>query len=289
MSTTKITVRPMGERRYGMVLIALIDVPNSRRRNEERFKEIRRSIEQVGLQKPICVNERNLKETGRYELVCGEGRLEACRQLGMTHIEAEIINADYEYTLLGGLAENLTRTKKDVIDFAKRLLEMSNRGMTNSDLARITGKSTTTIADYITLVKNGEESLIRAIEDERISITFAMEVIENPEEDVQKYLLKARLDGQISNQDLKCITKLLKERKVKVDSNTADTTYTELKSAIKAETQEQKRIYSQSKIKRDDAIFLTDCLKLFWSDKTLREKIDKINLPKLELSEKYGL
>ena len=288
MKNNKIADCSSKERHFAQIPINTIVVVNSRRRDEDRFKETVRSIKEVGLQKPILVNARNFKKKGVYELVCGEGRLEAHKQLGKTYIEAEIINADDEYTLLAGLAENLTRSKKDVIDFARRILEMHRRGMSYSDLARITGKSSTTIADYIGLMEKGEECLIRAIEEERISISFAMEVIENPEKEVQKFLMEARLNGDISNRDLGCITKILKDRARKNISN-ANMTITKLQSIIKEKTKQHKLLCTQGELKRNDAIRLGECLKSLLEDKKLCEMIVALKLPRPELSEQYGI
>jgi ParB-like chromosome segregation protein Spo0J len=80
MTKRKIIIRSAKERHVALISVDEIVVVNSRERDEKRFEETVRSIEVVGLQKPICVNERNLEKTGKYELVCGEGRLRAFRQ-----------------------------------------------------------------------------------------------------------------------------------------------------------------------------------------------------------------
>jgi len=69
-----------------------IEVINPRQRDKERFEEIVESIERLGLLKPILVNSCFLAEKGKYELLCGEGRLLSCQKLGHETILAEIIN-----------------------------------------------------------------------------------------------------------------------------------------------------------------------------------------------------
>jgi len=49
------------------------------------LSQLKRSIQEVGLLTPIVVNEQN-------ELLSGFRRLEACRQLGWTEIEVNVIN-----------------------------------------------------------------------------------------------------------------------------------------------------------------------------------------------------
>lgn len=48
----------------------------------------------MGLYKPILVNKRTLKATGKYDLIRGEGRLLAHQQLGKTHIAADVMDVD---------------------------------------------------------------------------------------------------------------------------------------------------------------------------------------------------
>ena len=70
-----IPMRHMKDRRYELLPIDEIVVLNSRDREEARFTENVRSIREIGLLKPILVNVRFRAETGKYELICGEGRL----------------------------------------------------------------------------------------------------------------------------------------------------------------------------------------------------------------------
>jgi len=69
-------------RDYQMVPIEKIIVVHSRDRGKRQFQENVRSINQLGLYQPIQVNKRNYHRLGKYELICGQGRLEAHKQLG---------------------------------------------------------------------------------------------------------------------------------------------------------------------------------------------------------------
>ena len=82
-----------------MVPIARIEVLNSRDRNMKVFEEIVESIQLIGLKKPITVAER-AGEDGqlKYLLVCGEGRLNAFRILGETHIPALVVDVSAQRT-----------------------------------------------------------------------------------------------------------------------------------------------------------------------------------------------
>jgi hypothetical protein len=86
-----------------------IEVINPRQRDKERFEEIVESIERLGLLKPILVNSCFLAEKGKYELLCGEGRLLSCQKLGHETILAEIINCSRKTGYVVSLVENMAR------------------------------------------------------------------------------------------------------------------------------------------------------------------------------------
>ena len=98
MFTTQIV--PMAERKYKLVPLDKIRVLNTRNRDKGQFDDNVRSIESIGLLKPIVVNARNLEKEGFYELVCGEGRYLAHQRLNKDKIPAEIINCDKKTALL---------------------------------------------------------------------------------------------------------------------------------------------------------------------------------------------
>jgi len=75
------------------VPISRIEVLYSRDRNMKVFEEIVDNIRSIGLKKPITVTERPGPDGQvSYHLVCGEGRLNAFRILGETHIPALVVD-----------------------------------------------------------------------------------------------------------------------------------------------------------------------------------------------------
>jgi ParB-like nuclease domain len=72
----------MSKRNVPIIPIAEIRVVNPRSRNRTTFNAMKANIASVGLKKPITVHQRALEEDGtRYDLVCGQGRLESVRAL----------------------------------------------------------------------------------------------------------------------------------------------------------------------------------------------------------------
>ena len=79
------------------------------------------SIDSVGLLKPIRINDKFLEPSGEYELICGEGRLLAHKQLGREKVLAEVVTCTRKEALLQSLIENIARTKPGSMDFARRI------------------------------------------------------------------------------------------------------------------------------------------------------------------------
>ena len=67
-----------------LIPVNQITVLNPRARNKRVFQELVTSIEHLGLKKPITVSPRPGRS--RYDLVCGQGRLEAFIALGQEQI-----------------------------------------------------------------------------------------------------------------------------------------------------------------------------------------------------------
>src|SRR5260370_1064289 len=99
-----------------MIPLDRISVINPRVRNKKIFKEIIANIGELGLKKPITVTRRADADGPRYDLVCGQGRLEAYQALGQHEIPALVVDADTEDCLIMSLVENLARRQHRAID-----------------------------------------------------------------------------------------------------------------------------------------------------------------------------
>jgi ParB family chromosome partitioning protein len=202
----------MSERDYRMIPVDKVNVVNSRKRKKEQFDENVRSIGEVGLYKPILVNKRNLRSTGMYDLICGEGRLLAHVQLGKTHIAADVLDIDERRAYLMTLGENIARTPPRTIEFARALKEMRDYGMSWDELSAITGKTKEYIANYVRLVEQGEERLIQGVEDGVFSLNFAMSVAQSNNRSIQHLLMDAFDNGLVNSNNLPRVRKIIEAR-----------------------------------------------------------------------------
>ena len=66
-------------------------------------------------------------------------------------------------------------------------------------------------------------------------------------------------------------------------------THTKLSIIIRDETQKQKLLYAQRKIKRNDALYLMECLESLWGDEKFNQMIGELqDLMKPELKPTAG-
>ena len=68
---------PRDGRAVALVPVARVQVLNPRSRNKKQHQEIIDSIQAVGLKRPITVRRRIEDGEERFDLICGQGRLEA--------------------------------------------------------------------------------------------------------------------------------------------------------------------------------------------------------------------
>jgi ParB family chromosome partitioning protein len=99
-----------------------INVLNPRDRGRKKFSQIVGNIARLGLKKPITVTHAGGSNgESRYDLVCGQGRLEAYIALGQSDIPALAVEAPKEDLLLMGIAENLARRKHSTIELVREI------------------------------------------------------------------------------------------------------------------------------------------------------------------------
>src|SRR3546814_9856682 len=97
------------------------------------------NIAAVGLKAPITVSRRAAANSVRYDLVCGEGRLEAFRMLGEAEIPAVVIDADEADCLVMSLIENIARRPHRPIDLMAEIGNLAKRCYSDAAIAEKIG------------------------------------------------------------------------------------------------------------------------------------------------------
>ncbi len=187
-----------------------IAVLNPRVRNKKVFNELVTSIANLGLKKPITVSRR--KDGDGYDLVCGQGRLEAFIALGQTEIPAVVIEASEEDCFVMSLVENLARRQHTPLELVREIGALRKRGYSMGEIAKKTDFSTEYVHAICHLLEHGEERLLSAVERGIIPHTIAMEIARAKDGDVQRALAEAYERKTIPGNQVLAIRRIIDQR-----------------------------------------------------------------------------
>lgn len=118
--------------------------------SEESIHELASTLDKDGLLQPIVVREKE----GNYEIIAGERRLRAAKQLAWAKIPAIVNNMDDSQAASLALIENLQREDLNPIDEAQAYSNlMKLNSLTQTTLAQNIGKSQSYVANKLRLLK----------------------------------------------------------------------------------------------------------------------------------------
>ena len=202
---------------------ALLDIPiseirviNPRTRSKKRFEAVLNSIAKVGLKKPITVAQRPSSEEGpRYDLICGQGRLEAFLMLGQTTIPANVIDVPKEDQFVMSLIENIARRPPSNKELFREVLRLKTRGYETSGIAIKLGREVSEISSILHLVDCNEAALVEAVEANRIPVSIALLISHADGDEIQRALCQAYESGELRGKRLKEAKRLISIRRSK--------------------------------------------------------------------------
>ena len=198
--------------RVEMIPIEQIRVLNPRFRNKKKFQLIVDNIRNLGLKRPITVSPTKTNGDKRYDLVCGQGRLEAYVALGQEHIPAMIVNVSEEDCFLMSLVENLARRQHFSIELVRQISSLKERGYTSAQIAAKIDVTKEYARGIVRLLECGEERLISAVEKGQIPISIAVEISMATDEDAQQALLEAYEKKKLRGNKLTRVRRLIEQR-----------------------------------------------------------------------------
>jgi len=158
--------------------------------DQEKMDELKESIKAHGIIQPIIVRE----STEGYEIVAGERRLKAAKEIGMKKVPVIIRQFNNLKTFEIALVENIQREDLNPIDQAfafKRLVDEFK--LTHQELAEMTGKSRTFISNIVRLlnlddwvkeivatgkISLGHAKVLLGLDDRQLQQEFGKKIIE---------------------------------------------------------------------------------------------------------------
>ena len=158
--------------------------------DKEKLQEFTDSIRENGVIQPILV----VKDNNGYTIVAGERRWRAAKAAGLKTIPAIIKDYTDNKKKQVALIENIQREDLNIVEVAQAIKELMDlEGYTSTDVAKITGKSLSTISNITRLLKlpdeilnmtlkgelvEGQARALLAIEDKEKQIAIAKKVAE---------------------------------------------------------------------------------------------------------------
>jgi ParB family chromosome partitioning protein len=267
-----------------------ITVINPRSRNRKTFETIVRNIRQLGLKRPITVMPKKDGPADQYDLVCGQGRLEAYRILGHSEIPAIVVNASEEDGLIMGLVENIARRQHRAIDLLHDIEGMKRRGYSEAEIAAKTDLTIEYVRGVIHLLENGEHRLLAAVESGTIPISTAVQIASSEDGEVQRALQQAYETGKLKGKKLAVAQQLVEQRRRrgkafgqsarkaagKLSANTLVRIY-------KQDVERKRLLVQKAEATKERLVFIVQALKTLYADETLSALLrteDMATLPK---------
>jgi len=273
-----------------MILLSQVRLLNPRARNKARFSQITGNIAAVGLQKPITVAPRP-EEPGTYDLVCGQGRLEAFEALAQTEVPALIRALPKHDCYIMSLAENLGKRHHTSMDLVRELRAQRERGLTHAEIAVKLDISAGYVSMLLRLIDNGEDSLIRAVDSGQIPIAVAADIATSDDASIQKSLADAYTSKQLRGKALLVARRLVEERQTRGKPGTSASTKPkpkctaeQLVRAYQKECRRQKRLAKAARLTERRLIFVANALKRLLADENF---VNLLRAEKLETMPEY--
>ena len=283
-----------------MIPIGAITVLNPRVRNKKIFNELVTSIAHLGLKRPITVSAR--PDQSGYDLVCGQGRLEAFTALGQTEIPAVVLEATEEDCFVMSLVENLARRHHSPIELMRQIGALRERGYSVTEIAAKTDFSDEYVSAICFLLDHGEERLLAGIERGLIPTSVAMEIVRAKDGDMQEALAEAYEKKAIPGNQILAIRRIVELRNVK--GKGMDRTATRVPSqpkkrvtaeslvrAYRKETERQKLLVKKATVSQSRLLFVINALRRLFADEhfvTLLRAEALLTLPR-PLAERIGV
>ena len=273
-----------------MIPIFQVRLLNPRSRSKAKFSEFVRNISALGLKKPITVAPRE-EEPGTYDLVCGQGRLEAYQALGQTEVPALVRSVPKQDRYIMSLVENIARSKLTSMELVRELRTLRDRGYTHADIAAKVHISEGYVSMLLRLADNGEERLTRAVERGEIPIAVAMEIAVSDDAAIQQSLAEAYKSKQLRGKALIAARRLAEERRSRGKTmksgghrEKSKLTAEELVRTYRKETQKQRRLAKKARVTELRLVFVANALKRLLGDDNF---INLLRAEKLDTMPEY--
>ncbi len=273
-----------------LIPIEEIHILNPRVRNQIIAEEIRQNIRSVGLKRPITVAPRKDAKNGKkYDLVCGQGRLEAFIAAGETEIPAVLREVNEEDAHIMSLVENIARRNSNALELLQSIKYLKSQGYADDAIAAKTNLGKDYIRGIIRLLEEGEEYLVNAVEKGRIPLYQALHIASEDDTAVQTALIEAYESGALSGKKLIVVQKIISRRKrygkglSAQQRERAKVSAEDLIAAYENGAKEKKRLLARSNYIKDVLDYTTMALRQLLEDVHFTNQLKAVGMKEIPL------
>lgn len=274
-----------------MIPIDQIDVLNPRDRNKRVFEEIVGNIKTIGLKKPITVTPRTGENgTERFLLVCGEGRLSAYHSLGEATIPALVVEVSDEDAFIMSLTENIARRQCRPLEILAGIKQLRDKGYSPKEIATKTGLTAPYVTGILTLLEQGEERLLVAVETGKVPLNAALAIVGAGDDDkaMQAALQEAYECGKLRGRQLMEVRRIIERRQTlgrsvarATSRKMADVSTSSLVRTYQREVERQKMTVKKAELTQQRLLFVVSALRQLFGDENFinllrAEKLDTL-------------
>jgi ParB family chromosome partitioning protein len=288
----------MENKKIAYIRISEINILNPRVRNRLVAEEISQNIKKVGLKRPIKVRmKEDLTGDKKYDLVCGQGRLEAFMEAGEEYIPAIVTSISAEDACISSLVENIARRHYNSVELIQKIKYLRDNGYGVQDIAQKTSLDKNYLYGIIKLIDHGEERLIKSVESGITPLYIAIKIATENDIEVQNALVEAQEKGNLSLSKLSAIQKLQAQRKLygkgraKVSRNKMSITSDELFLLCESNVKQKKKIIMRANYVNNLLYMSAAALKILFNDNNFINQLKVegfIEIPK-QIKELVGM
>jgi ParB family chromosome partitioning protein len=240
-----------------MIPIEQIRIVNHRHRDPKKFAVVIQSIKNVGLKMPVQVSQHpaSEREAVGYDLICGQGRLEAFIALGHKEIPAIVVEISKEELLIRSLVENIARRYPQPMDLIREIERLKALGYSHHQIGEKVDVSVNLVGGLMTLYSAGEERLLEVALAGKIPIWVAVDIAKTDTLEMQRELLKAYENKELDYSSLKYVKGLIVKRRLigkqRASNEQEIKPKTSVESMVRAyrkESQRQKLMIKKSRV-----------------------------------------
>lgn len=174
--------------------------PDQPRQNIGDLTDLANSIREKGVLEPLIVRPHG----GGYQIVAGERRWRACKQLGLEKVPCIIKEIDEREVLEIALIENLQRKDLTPFEEAEGLQSLGEKfGYTHAEIAQVIGKSRTSVTETLSLNQIPPDIRERCQQADISSKSLLLQVVREPDVESMRNLVDRIRDRSLTRNDVR--------------------------------------------------------------------------------------